>query len=454
MKTHYPREYAAALLTSVMGSHGKTAEYIEDCRHMGVSLLPPDINQSDLRYSVAPEGIRYGLGGIKGIGEGFVNHIKQERSRRPFQDFMDFAERMTPIELNRQQAQALISVGAFDRMGNTRAELLAGVDKVLQMLADSRRRNLDGQMDLFGESMGENSVGDRYRFDPIPEYSAGQRLRMEKEYTGLYLSGSLLDDYSLHCAALQTDELSDLVNSFDEEGEPTDNAVYKEGDVLIVAGVLSKITRKTIKNGASMAFVQIEDRKGEAELIIFPKQFEISAGLLRTDNAVWAKCSVSVKDEQGPKLLANEMGALIPDAEWKQLPTPPALPRKNAAGRREVPRTAKPSPVSVREQAPVSAAPLAPKAPSAPEVRTDHSPVQSNVQGAPSTVYLRVMQMDATSARKAMLLCEIFAEGNCKVVFYDDSVQKYIRTNLSINATPYVLQELTELLGGDNVVLR
>jgi DNA polymerase-3 subunit alpha len=472
MKTHYPREYAAALLTSVMGSHGKTAEYIEDCRHMGVSLLPPDINQSDLRYSVAPDGIRYGLGGIKGIGEGFVNHIKQERSRRPFRNFMDFAERMTPIELNRQQAQALISVGAFDGMGNTRAELLAGVEKVLQMLSDSRRRNLDGQMDLFGDSLGSATPTDDYRFDPIPEYSAGQRLRMEKEYTGLCLSGSLLDDYNMHVAAIEPDELVDVAASFDEEGEPVENAVYKEGDVLIVTGILSKITRKTTKNGAAMAFVQIEDRKGEAELIIFPKQFDTCAGLLRTDNAVWVRCSVSVKDEQGPKLLANEMGALLTDVQWKQSPTPPQLPRKSGGQSRgsiqsapartadapAVTSTIIPKPASMMQaiqrqatqQTPAqrSAAPVAP----APSRQTEMPAPRA--QANPAIVYLRVERMDTLAARKAMLLCEIFSEGNVQVAFYDGSTGKYIRTSLTISATPYVLHELKSILGEENVVLR
>ncbi|MBO5778372.1 MAG: DNA polymerase III subunit alpha [Clostridia bacterium] len=461
MKTHYPREYAAALLTSVMGSHGKTAEYIEDCRHMGVSLLPPDINQSDLRYSVAPEGIRYGLGGIKGIGEGFVNHIKQERARRPFRDFMDFAERMIPIELNRQQAQALISVGAFDGMGNTRAELLAGMDKVIQMLSDARRRNLDGQMDLFGDSMGGASPAESYRFDPIPEYTAGQRLRMEKEYTGLCLSGSLLDDYSLHVAAIDPAELIDVVNSFDEEGEPVENPVYKEGDALLVAGILSKITRKTTKNGAGMAFVQIEDRKGEAELVVFPKQFEASVGLLRPDNAVWVKCTLSVKDEQGPKLLANEMGALLTDIEWKQSPNRPALPQKPTVKGKQWARSATqtvPAPVadrpaetgsdlSTQTPLPAAKAPVAPTAPAAP------APAAAPTK-APTTVYLRVERMDAPATRKAMLLCEIFSEGNVQTVFYDGSTGKYIRTNLSITASPYVLKELTTLLGEKNVVLR
>ncbi|MBQ8382796.1 MAG: DNA polymerase III subunit alpha [Clostridia bacterium] len=452
MKTHYPREYAAALLTSVMGSHGKTAEYIEDCRRMGVILLPPSINESDLQYSVAPDGIRYGLGGIKGVGENFVQRIRAERARRPFRDFMDFAERMSPIELNRQQAQALISVGAFDGMGNTRAELLAGVEKVLQMLTDNRRRNLDGQTDLFGALEEENSSADSYRFDPMPEFSAGQRLRMEKEYTGLCLSGSLLDDYTTHLNAIAPAELSEIANSFDEEGEPVENAPYQEGDSLIVVGILSKITRKTTKNGAAMAFVQLEDRMGEMELIVFPKQFESSAGLLRPDNAVWVRCTLSVKDEQGAKLLANEMGQLLTDVQWKQSPTPPVIPAKSGIRRREAMQSVNAdSPVREPVTAatlPVSAAKTATAPASAPTVpRPAASPA--------SVLYLRVERMDAPIARKALLLCEIFGEGNVQVAFYDRSTGKYIRSRvLAVTATPYLLAELTALLGEGNVVLR
>ena len=471
MKAHYPREYAAALLTSVMGSHGKTAEYIEDCRRMGVRLLPPGINESDLQYSVVPDGIRYGLGGIKGVGESFVHRIRAERERRPFRDFMDFAERMSPIELNRQQAQALISVGAFDGMGNTRAELLAGVEKVLQMLSDARRRNLDGQTDLFGSLEEETFSADAYRFDPMPEFSAGQRLRMEKEYTGLCLSGSLLDDYAIHLAAIQPAELSEIAGSFDEEGEPVENAPYQEGDALIVAGILSKITRKTTKNGAAMAFVQLEDRMAEMELIVFPKQFENFAGLLRPDHAVWVKCTLSVKDEQGAKLLANEFGPLLTDLQWKQSLTPPALPTLRGNGRRETP-TSIPAKRPASEQVSTGqdsvhggmpAAPTTVSSAPAPTVvvqataptAATSSPRTEAPPKAASTLFLRVERMDDVVARKAFLLCEIFGEGTVQVAFYDRSTGKYIRPHLAaVTATPYLLAELNALLGEGNVVLR
>ncbi len=468
MKAHYPAEYAAALLTSVMGNQGKTAEYIEDCRRMGIRLLPPDINESEARYAVTSGGIRYGLGGIKGVGESFVNRIRAERQGKPFRDFMDFAQRMMPIELNRQQAQALISVGAFDGMGNTRAELLAGAEKALQMLSDARRRNLDGQTDLFGDVLLEASGVDSYRFDPLPELTAGQRLRMEKEYTGLCLSGSLLDDYKHHLFALSPTDLSAVRDSFDEEGEAVEGALCKEGDSVIVAGTLGKITRKTTKTGAPMAFVQLEDRLGELEVLIFPKQYDQAALLLRPDNAVWIKGTVSVKDEQGAKILVNEIGQLIPDVQWTGTPasmptvqgikrpyrdvaTPPPPPADRGA---VIPKPTQAAPAAGEIipkpgeiiPKPASKAPIIPKPAPKPQERT--------TAHTPDTLYLRVDAMDSPAARKAKLLCEIFGEGRVKTVFFDRTTGKYLPSEIQITFTPAVEGELVALLGRENVVLR
>lgn len=455
MKAHYPGEYTSALLTSVMGNHGKTAEYIEDAAAVGVRLLPPDINVSTRNFSVAEGGIRYGLCGIKGIGEGFVRHIQGERKLRPFENFMDFARRMSPIELNRQQAQALISVGAFDGMGNTRAELLAGLDKVLQMLADDRKRNLDGQTDLFGDSLGGSSSADHYRFDPMPEFTAGQRLRMEKEYTGLCLSGSLLDDFTKHIAALEPASLSDILRSFDEEGEPVENAPYRDNQIVTIAGVLEKITRKSTKNGDAMAFAQLEDKLGAAELIIFPKQFERYAPILATDRAVWATASISVKDDQGAKLIVNEMGPLVADEEWNPSANIPMPSRRQSARQERTPAQA-PVQRSVREQKRPPQSPSAPvTSPARPAPAVTPAPAVSANPNAEQKLYLRVESMNSPALRKAMLLCEIFHEGRAQVILYDKSSGKYIRTNgLSVLASPFVLRELSEILGAENVVLR
>lgn len=461
MKAHYPGEYISALLTSVMGNHGKTAEYIEDAAKMNLHLLPPDINESNQSFSVTEGGIRYGLCGIKGIGEGFVRYIQAERRLRPFQNFMDFAKRMSAVELNRQQAQALISVGAFDGMGNTRAELLAGLDRVLQMLSEERRRNLDGQTDLFGESMGGFSSAQQHRFDPMPEFTAGQRLHLEKEYTGLCLSGSLLDDYTRHLSALSPAQLTDILRSFDEEGEATENALYRDGQAVVVAGILSKITRKSTKNGDPMAFVQMEDKMSEAELIVFPKQFERYMGLLRTDQAIWAVASVSVKDDQGAKLIVNEIGPLLSDEEWKRGAKATMPTRLHGAN---------------RERSGYARNTDSPKAPNAPLQQTtapDRSrslpnatapaphPQNRQPEGVPAAsasaqkLYLRVENMDAKACKKAILLCEIFSEGAVQVIFFDRSTGKYVKgRDLTVLASPFVLGELSEILGKENVVLR
>lgn len=470
MKAHYPGEYTSALLTSVMGNHGKTAEYIEDAAKLNVHLLPPDINESEQSFSVAEGGIRYGLCGIKGIGEGFVRHIQAERRHRPFQNFMDFAKRMSPIELNRQQAQALISVGAFDGMGNTRAELLAGMDKVLQMLTDERKRNLDGQTDLFGESTGDSSSLEQYRFDPMPEFTAGQRLHMEKEYTGLCLSGSLLDDYTKHLESILPAQLSDIIRSFDENGEATEGALYRDGQILSVAGILSKITRKSTKNGDPMAFAQLEDKLGEAELIIFPKQFERNMGLLRPDQAIWAVVTVSVKDDQGAKLIVNEMGPLMPDEEWKQggkatMPTRvQGIQREqNSSGLRRqavhsIPAQPRVQTADERERGVQPITPVTPHGDSSAPQPPSHNGQNSTMPTSTVSqqkLFLRVEHMDAPACKKAILLCEIFSEGAVQVIFFDRSTGKYVKgRNLTVLASPFVLRELCEILGNENVVLR
>ena len=475
MKAHYPGEYTSALLTSVMGNHGKTAEYIEDAASMGVHLLPPDINESNRNFSVTEGGIRYGLCGIKGIGDGFVRHIQAQRKGRPFASFADFAQRMIGVELNRQQAQALISVGAFDGMGNSRAELLAGLDKFLQMLSDERKRNLDGQTDLFGDVIGGSSGIDHYRFDPMPEFTAGQRLRMEKEFTGLCLSGSLLDDYTKHLAMLEPAQLTDILRSFDEEGEAVENAPYKDGQTVTVAGVWEKITRKSTKNGDAMAFAQLEDKLGAAELIIFPKQFERYAPLVSTDRAVWASATVSVKDDQGAKLIVNELGPLVSDEEWSANATIP-MPSRRQNVRQEkasvapasAPTSMQSAPTEklaekpVEEKRTASPRPALTKAPSQPmqtpvasAPQAPAAPVASAIPNAEQKLYLRVESMDSPNLRKAMLLCEIFSEGRAQVILYDKSCGKYVRTNgVSVLASPFVLRELGEILGAENVVLR
>ena len=197
-KCHYPKEYMAALLTSVLDSSDKVAEYIAECKEWNIALLPPDINESEADFAVSEGGIRFGLVALKGVGRSVINGMLEERSKNgPFTDFMDFCDRMFDKDLNRRVLESLIKSGAFDRMGYKRAQLMEVYGQVLDGIAASRKRNLEGQMDLFG--MG----GERRRRPPcpalhlpdVPEYPPQQLMSMEKEVTGLYLTGHPMDAY-------------------------------------------------------------------------------------------------------------------------------------------------------------------------------------------------------------------------------------------------------------------
>ncbi|MBR2490277.1 MAG: DNA polymerase III subunit alpha, partial [Ruminiclostridium sp.] len=195
-KCHYPREYMAALLTSVLDSQGKIAEYIAECRAMGIRLLPPDINQSGPHFTVADRDIRFGLAALKGVGRGFTGAVLAEREASgPFRSFPDFCQRLLDQDLNKRVLESLIRAGAFDSMGLKRSQLLDAYEQHLDSLARNRRKNLEGQFDLF--SMGSDTADTPVELvlKNIPEFTPQELMTMEKEVTGLYLSGHPMDAY-------------------------------------------------------------------------------------------------------------------------------------------------------------------------------------------------------------------------------------------------------------------
>ena len=195
LKCHYPREYMAALLTSVLDVSEKISEYIQTAREMGISVQPPDVNLSYDSFSVANSDIRFGLAAVKGVGRSFMKQLVDEREKNGiFTSFQDFCERMYDRELNRRALECLIKAGAFDSMGCRRSQLLRVAGPVVDAIAQNRKKNIEGQMDLFG--MGNDAVQDtQIALPDIPEVSKRELLAMEKETTGLYLSGHPMDEY-------------------------------------------------------------------------------------------------------------------------------------------------------------------------------------------------------------------------------------------------------------------
>ena len=328
-KCHHPREYMAALLTSVLDSSEKVAEYIAECREMKIPLLPPDINESQPDFSVSSGGIRFGLTALKGVGRAFMTGMLKERTEHgPFTDFMDFCERMFDQELNRRVLESLIKSGAFDSMGCRRSQLMQVYGQVLDGIAESRRRNVEGQLDLFGMGGQEeqNVVQPALVLPDIPEYSAAELMTMEKETTGLYLTGHPMDQYRELVRRRGAVPIGSIMTDFAREEGPQE---YRDGQRVIVAGIVAAYKTRTTRNNTLMAYVNLEDDTGGMELLCFSRVMDESGGYIRDNSALLVTGKISVRDEKEPQIMVDSIRPLSdlgePDQQeqvlWLRLPS-------------------------------------------------------------------------------------------------------------------------------------
>ena len=303
LKCHYPREYLAALLTSVLDVSDKISEYIQAARDMGIAVLPPDVNESYDEFSVAGENIRFGLAAVKGVGRSFMKQLVEEREANGlFTSFQDFCERMYDRELNRRALESLIKAGAFDSMHYYRSQLLKIVNPVVDAIAQNRKKNIEGQMDLFG--MGNDDVRDTQIALPnIPEVPKRELLAMEKETTGLYLSGHPMDEYRGLARQAQAVPVKQIIDDLTgENSQPT----YQDGMTVRLACVITAVRLKSTKNGSMMAYVTAEDDTAAIELVVFPRSLQQCGAYLTEDSAVLLTGKIDAREDEAPKVLLNE----------------------------------------------------------------------------------------------------------------------------------------------------
>lgn len=303
LKCHYPREYMAALLTSVLDSSDKISEYIQAAREMGISVLPPDVNESFDGFSVSGRDIRFGLAAVKGVGRSFMKQLVAERETGGlFSSFQEFCERMYDRELNRRALESLIKAGAFDSMGYRRSQLIQIVGAVVDAVAQSRKKNIEGQMDLFG--MGNDAVQDtQIALPDIQEVSKRELLAMEKETTGLYLSGHPMDEYRDLARQAQAASVRQIIDDLSgESAQPQ----YKDGMTVHLACVITAVRLKSTKNGSMMAYVTVEDESAAIELVVFPRSLQQCGAYLTEDSAVLLTGKIDAREDEAPKILLNE----------------------------------------------------------------------------------------------------------------------------------------------------
>ena len=303
LKYYYPVEFMAALMTSCIDNPGKVSEYIANCRQMGIAILPPDINKSEGVFTVEGVSIRYALSAIKGIGRPVMEAIGQERGKGgPFTSIRDFCQRLSGKEVNKRTLENFIKSGAFDSLGGTRKQFMQVYEQVLDQISQDRKNSLTGQMSLFDLLSGEEKEEFELRLPNVGEYEKEEKLAFEKEVLGVYISGHPLEEYGerlrKNISAVTTDFLPD-----EESGYPR----VRDGAKEILGGMITDKTIKYTKNNKTMAFLTLEDLVGTVEVIVFPRDYERNAELLKEDSKVFIQGRVSVEEERPSKLILEKI---------------------------------------------------------------------------------------------------------------------------------------------------
>ncbi len=305
MKRHYPRQYMAALLSSVLDNSTKISEYIAECREMGIKLLPPDVNESYADFSVSGNDIRFGLVAIKSIGRGFINELIARRSQDgAFRSFEDFCRRMAGRELNRRAVENLIRAGAFDSFGYKRKALLRIAGVMIDGVQHDSRNNVDGQLNLFGEPEFEESGALSIQIPDIKEYTRAELMAMEKETAGLYLSGHPMDEYR---ERVRRAGLVPIASILTDASSDSHHKTYPDGAVVTVAGVVQSSNTRTTKSNTLMSYIDLEDDTGAMELIAFQRALDAGGRYVKENELIIVRGRVSVRDEKEPQLMVDEI---------------------------------------------------------------------------------------------------------------------------------------------------
>ena len=314
LKYYYPKEFMAALMSSVMENVSKFSEYILNCRRMmNIAVLPPDINEGESGFSVSGGGIRYGLSAIKSVGKPVVDAILEERAKNgKFRTMEDFINRMTQREVNRRTLENFIKSGALDSLPGTRRQKMAVGPALLENKARERKNAFEGQLSLFDIAGEEEKKEFEVVFPDVGEYAKEELLAFEKDILGVYISGHPLDDYETLWRKNITATAADFI--VDEE---TEEAVVKDGIKAVIGGLVTGKTVKTTRTGQLMAFITLEDLMGSVEVIVFPRDYENNRDLLTEDEKLFIRGRVSLGDEPVGKLVCEQV---IPfDAVPRQL---------------------------------------------------------------------------------------------------------------------------------------
>ena len=302
LKCHYPCEYMAALLSSVLGQAGKVAEYIEECARLEIAVLPPHVNYSGVGFTVVGKNIRFGLQAVKNLGRGVIARMVEERrGGGEFTSFYNFCKRMSGRDFNRRAVESLVKCGALDGLGNNRREMLLSVERVMESLEADKRRNVEGQLGFF-DSPQSGEAGEP-SLQKAEDFSTADKLSMEKEVTGMYLSGHPMAAYA---GLYQTGGYARMDEILQSAGDQ-EAGRYQDGQWVTVLGMVVGVRKKATKNNTQMAFVSLEDVYGALTVLLFSQALEQYGNLLYEGAVVEVAGKLSFTENKEPELVCNAM---------------------------------------------------------------------------------------------------------------------------------------------------
>ena len=413
LKCHFPGEYMAAQLSSVLDNTDKVIEYIGECQKMGLKVLGPDVNKSESGFIWDGEGVRFGLLAVKNLGRGIIRDIINERQMNgKYKGFTDFCKRAYGRELNKRTLESLIKCGALDSFSVNRRQMLSGYESILSSIDAEKKANVSGQMSLFGGFEEEHEEEDN--LPKVTEYSLRELLNMEKETTGLYLSGHPMNEYSGIIEKIGASKVLEIKQMDTEEGEKR---------VRLCGIVLSK-KMKTTKSNDVMAFVTLEDTTGSLEALVFPRILQESGGIINVNEAVVVEARVSSREDEETKLVAERFFTVD---EAQRIPFAP-----NFGYQRK----------------PVSQKAVSEKQLSAPEQK----------KSSASGLFIRVPSENSAEYKKAMDFLAVF-EGLTPLYIHFSDTKKTVKapTKLWVDTNVengYVIKRLGKMIGEENVVLK
>ena len=395
LKAHYPQQYMAALMTSVLDRLDKISGYITECKDLGIAVLPPDINHSEDPFVAEGDAIRFGLGAVKNVGRGLIRSISAKRTEDgPFKSLEDFLQRMGD-ELNKRAVENFIKCGAMDCFGYHRSELLNVYEHMMDSIADSRKRNLEGQLGLFG-MLEQDDKAASIPIPPKAELSRAELMAMEKETTGIYLSGHPMDDYRQY---LKNTHVLPIATLMGEESTAQDE------QIVSVAGIVQAVKMKSTRNNSMMAYVTLEDNTASMEMLAFSNVLGQYGGYLREGEPVVITGRLSLRDDKDPQIVINRARPMSDFAQPEQQSQPESEPVRPAAKPRVL----------------------------------------------PGKLYLKLPSENAPQYRKVKAIVNMFPGSSDVVIYFADTgLRRGSRCALAEN----MLAELKNLLGKENVVIK